>query len=59
MPDAALVQLPPGQALDESLAALFRCLQAEPAPEALLSLVERLEAAYRDGTVDGERRSIG
>lgn len=59
MPDAVLARLPLEQALDESLAALYRRLQAEPAPEALLRLVERLETAYRGAKVGAEPRSIG
>jgi hypothetical protein len=59
MPDAAPARLPPEQVLDESLAALYRRLEAEPAPEALLRLVERLETAYRGATVGAEPRAIG
>ena len=59
MPDAVRTRLPPEQALDESLAALYRRLQAEPAPEALLRLVERLETAHRGAKVGAEPRSVG
>ena len=59
MPDAVIARLPPKQALDESLGILYRRLQAEPPPEALLELVERLEAAYRGAQVGAETRSVG
>jgi hypothetical protein len=60
MPDATPARLPLSQALDEGLAVLFRQLQAEPAPLALVSLADQLEAAWLRGSqVAGEGRSIG
>jgi len=46
MPDATPTRLPRAMALDESLAVLFRRLQAEPPPRALVDLADRLEAAF-------------
>ncbi len=57
MPDAAPVRLPTEQALDELLAALYRRVEAEPAPEGLLWLVDRLEAAS-PSPVAGEPRTL-
>jgi hypothetical protein len=59
MPDAAPARLPLTQALDESLAVMFRSLQSEPAPESLISLVNRLEDARRRAEIAQEPRSIG
>ena len=56
MPDASAARLKPDQALEEMLASLFRQLQAEPAPQALIALVDELEAADQ---VRGEARAIG
>lgn len=47
MPDASPARLPLAQALDETLAAMFRRLQAEPASEALIDLADQLEDAWR------------
>jgi len=49
---------PPAQALDEGLAAMFRRLQSEPAPAALISLADQLEDAWRRGRIAGEARAI-
>jgi hypothetical protein len=59
MPDATPARLPLTQALDESLAAMFRSLQSEPAPASLISLADQLEDAWRRATVPGETRTIG
>ena len=60
MPDAAPARLPLTRALDEGLAALFGRLQAEPAPAALVSLADRLEAAWlRRSQIAEEARAIG
>ena len=59
MPAATPARLPPAQALDEGLAAMFRSLQSEPAPIALISLANRLEETWRLGQVAGESRAIG
>ena len=45
MPDATPMRIPLALALDEGLAVLFRKLQAEPAPPALVALADRLETA--------------
>jgi hypothetical protein len=59
MPDAAPARLPLAQAIDEGLAVLFSRLQAEPAPAALVSLADRLEAAWLEGSqIAAEGRSI-
>jgi hypothetical protein len=58
MPDATPVRLPLEQALDETLAAMFRRLQAEPAPAALIRLADRLEAAAQLAQAPGEARAI-
>lgn len=59
MPYSTPTGLPLAQALDESLAVLFRKLQAEPAPQTLLDLADQLEAAYRQTRIAAEERSIG
>ncbi|MGZ3274092.1 MAG: hypothetical protein ACXU82_16685 [Caulobacteraceae bacterium] len=59
MPDATPARLPLEQALDEGLAALFRQLQAEPTPAALIHLADRLEAACIGSRLAGEARAIG
>lgn len=58
MPDATPARLPLTQALDEGLAALFRSLQSEPAPAALVKLADQLEDAWRRTRVAGESRVI-
>lgn len=58
MPDATPARLPLAQALDEGLAAMFRSLQSEPAPAALISLADQLEDAWRRGRVAGETRAV-
>ncbi len=59
MPDAAPARLPLIQALDEGLAMLFGRFQAEPAPTALVSLADRLEAAWlRRSQIADEARAI-
>ena len=59
MPYSTPTGLPLAQALDESLAVLFRKLQAEPAPLTLVDLADQLEAAYRETRIAAEERSIG
>lgn len=59
MPDATPIRLPLCLALDEGLAILFRRLQAEPSPAALVDLVDRLEAAHAGDCVAAEDRAIG
>ncbi len=59
MPDAAPARLPLIHALDEGLAMLFGRFQAEPAPAALVSLADRLEAAWLRSRVADEARAIG
>jgi hypothetical protein len=58
MPYATPTRLPLDTAIDEGLAILFRKLQAEPAPHALVALVDRLEAAY-PAALAPEERAIG
>jgi hypothetical protein len=58
MPDAMPTRLPLAAALDEGLAILFRRLQAEPAPRALVALADRLEAAHPPIQVAWEGRAI-
>jgi hypothetical protein len=58
MPDATPARLPPAQVLDRGLAAMFRSLQAEPAPTALIGLANQLEEAWRLAQVAGEGRAI-
>jgi hypothetical protein len=58
MPDSSPARIPTPQALDESLAALFRGLEAMPASLALLELADRLEDAWR-GEVPAEARTLG
>ena len=58
MPDATPTRLLLPVALDEALAILFRTLQAEPAPPALMALADRLEAAYPPPRVAEERRAL-
>ena len=59
MPNAAPAPLPLIQALDEGLATLFGRLQAEPSPAALVSLADRLEAAWlRRSQIADEARAI-
>lgn len=59
MPDATPARLPLEQALDEGLSAMFRQMQAEPAPTVLIRLADRLETAARSTRLVGETRSIG
>jgi hypothetical protein len=59
MPDATPARLPLSKALDESLAAMFRSLQSEPAPSSLIRLADRLEDAWLRAQIAGEARSIG
>ncbi len=60
MPDSAPARLPLTQALDEGLAMMFGRWQAEPAPAALISLADRLEAAWlRRSHIADEARAIG
>jgi hypothetical protein len=58
MPDATPARLPLDQVLDNCLAAMFRSLQAEPAPAALIGLADRLEDAWRGVRIPGEGRAI-
>ena len=58
MPDTPPVRPPPEQVLDEGLAAMFRRLQAEPPPAALIRLADRLDAASRSSRLDAEARTI-
>jgi hypothetical protein len=59
MPDATPARLPLSQALDEGLAAMFRRLQAEPAPASLVSLADQLEAGrLRGSQIATESRAI-
>jgi len=57
MPTAKPALPPSVKTLDEGLAALFR-LQAEPAPAALISLIDRLEDAWLRTRVAAEARVI-
>jgi hypothetical protein len=59
MPDATPARLPLAQVLEEGLSVLFRTLQAEPAPAALVSLADRLEADWGSARAPVEGRSIG
>ena len=59
MPAAKPARLTPARALDEGLACLFHPLLAEPAPAALISLVDQLEDAWLRARVAGEARVIG
>lgn len=59
MPDPAPARPSPAQTLEDVLATLFGRLRAEPAPEALLGLVDQLEAARQRSLVAGEPRTIG
>jgi hypothetical protein len=60
MPDATPARLQLSQALDEGLAVLFRRLQSEPAPAALVGLADQLEAEWLRGSqIAAERRAIG
>jgi hypothetical protein len=58
MPDSSPARIPTPQALDESLAALFRGLEAMPPSLALLELADRLEEAWR-ADVAAEPRALG
>ena len=58
MPDATPARLTLSQALDEGLAAMFRSLQSEPAPAALISVADQLEDAWGRGRVAVETRAI-
>jgi len=58
MPDTMPVRPPLQQALDEDLAAMFRSLQAEPAPATLIRLADRLDAAWRSSRLGAEARTI-
>jgi hypothetical protein len=58
MPYSTPTGLPLAQALDEGLAILFRKLQAEPAPHALVALADALEAAYPAAHVASEARTL-
>lgn len=58
MPYSAPARLDSEQALNEMLASLFRRLQAEPAPEGLIALIDQLEAACQS-RAGSEARSIG
>ena len=59
MPAATPARQSPAQALEEGLAALFRRLQAEPAPAALVALADQLETAWLQTQVAAEARAIG
>jgi hypothetical protein len=59
MPAAKPVRHPPALALEEGLVALFRRLQSEPAPAALIALADQLEAAWAQTRVAAEARAIG
>jgi hypothetical protein len=58
MPDAKPARLLPTAVLEEVLANLFDRLQAEPASDLLLSLVDDLETAHRGSRVAQEQRTI-
>jgi len=58
MPDATPARLPLDQLLDHGLAAMFKSLQAEPAPAALIGLADRLEDAWRGARIANEARAI-
>jgi len=58
MPYATPTRLPLDKALDEGLAILFRKLQAEAAPHALIALADQLEAAYPATHVASESRTL-
>ena len=59
MPDSTPARLSPAEALENALATLFGRLRTQPAPDALLSLVDQLEAAHQQSVVAKERRTIG
>ena len=58
MPYSTPIRLPLTRAIDEGLAILFRRLQAEPAPRALVDLADQLEAAYPAMQAPSEGRVI-
>ena len=58
MTDAKPARLLPAKILEEVLANLFDRLQAEPASDLLLSLVDDLESAHRGRQVAQEQRTI-
>lgn len=59
MPDVMPARPPLAEALEQGLAALFRSLQAEPAPASLIILADQLEDAWRGAQAACEPRAIG